>query len=139
MEAINRAVNIATDSCTDYNTSWENLVSVATELKGMTVGYHKSYWGDERDQGIAPLTTKTVEYSISSVGVEDTDIIKALIKSFKEEMGVELFKAKITRPTETYINHKGEIKTHRGSETLTIEASDDPRILDRDVRSQIKR
>lgn len=133
MEAINQAVHIATSSCTDYNTSFDNLVAVATELKGMTVGYHKSYWGDDRDQGIAPLIIKTVEYRLSSAGVEDIDIIEALVKSFKEEVGVELFKAKITRPTETYLNHKGEIKTHRGSETLTIEASDDPRILDRDM------
>jgi len=133
MEAIDRAVITATQSCTDYNTSFDNLVAVATELKGMTVGYHKSYWGDDRDHGIAPLITKTVEYRISSAGVDDTDIIKALVKSFKEEMGVELFKAKITRPTETYINRKGEITTSRGDDTLTIEASDDPRIFDRDM------
>ena len=134
MEAINRAVNTATRSCTDYNTSFDNLVAVATELKGMTVGYHKSYWGDERDQGIAPLITKTVEYRISSSGVEDTDIIKALVKSFKEEMGVELFKAQINRSTETYLR-KGEIKTSRGDDTLTIEASDDARILELDCLS----
>ena len=138
MEAINRAVNTATQSCTDYTSSFDNLVAVATELKGMTVGYHKSYWGDERDQGIAPLITKTVEYRISSSGVEDSDIIKALVKSFKEEMGVELFKAQITRSTETYLR-KGEIKTSRGDDTLTIEASDDARILERDCLSQIKR
>ena len=133
MEAIDRAVITATQSCTDYNTSFDNLVAVATELKGMTVGYHKSYWGDDRDHGIAPLITKTVEYRITSAGVDDIDIIKALVKSFKEEIGVELFKAKISRPTETYINRKGEIKTHRGSSILTIEASDDPRIFDRDM------
>jgi hypothetical protein len=138
MEAINRAVKIANHSCTDYNSSFDNLVAVATELKGMTIGYHKSYWGDDRDHGIAPLITKTVEYRISSAGVEDTDIIKALVKSFKEEMGVELFKAKITRPTETYINRKGEITTSRGDDTLTIEASDDPRILELEVLSQLK-
>lgn len=133
MEAINKAVHIATHSCTDYNTSFDNLVAVATELKGMTIGYHKSYWGDDRDQGIAPLITKTVEYRLSSAGVEDIAIIEALVKSFKEMMGVELFKAKVIRPTETYINRKGEIKTHRGSDTLIIEASDDPRLLDRDM------
>ncbi len=133
MEAINQAVQIATHSCTDYNSSFDNLVAVATELKGMTVGYHKSYWGDDRDQGIAPLIVKTVEYRISSAGVDDIDIIKALVKSFKEEVGVELFKAKISRPTDTYINRKGEIKTSRGDSTLIIEASDDPRILDRDM------
>jgi len=139
MEAINRAINIATQSCTDPNSSFDNLVAVATELKAMTTDYHKSYWGDERDQGIAPLLIKTVEYRLSSVGVDDTDIIKALVKSFKEEMGLELFKAEITRPTKTYLSRKGEIKTIRGSETLTIEASDDPRIYSRDVLSQIKR
>ena len=138
MEAINRAVHIATSSCTDYNTSFDNLVAVATELRGMTVGYHKSYWGDDRDHGIAPLILKTVEYRLSSAGVDDTDIIKALVKSFKEEMGIELFKAKITRSTETYINRKGEIKTHRGDDTLTIEASDDPRLLELEVLSQLK-
>ena len=130
MEAIDRAVMTATQSCTDYNSSFDNLVSVATELKGMTIGYHQSYWGDDRDHGIAPLITKTVEYRITSAGVDDIDIIKALVKSFKEEFGVQLFKAKITRPTETYINRKGEIKTSRGDSTLTIEASDDQRLLE---------
>ena len=139
MEAISRAVNIATSCCTDYNSSFDNLVAVATELHSMTIGYHKSYWGDDRDQGIAPLILKTVEYRLSSVGVDDTDIINALVKSFKEDMGLELFKASITRPTQTYLTRKGEIKTHRGSQTLTIEASDDPRIYEREVLSQIKR
>lgn len=140
MEAINRAVKLATQSCTDYTTNnrYDDMVAVSADLKSMVIGYHPSFWGDDRDQGIAPLITKTVEYQLHSIGVEASDIIKALVKSFKDEIGVQLFKATISRPTETHLNRKGEIITHRGMETLTIEASDDPRLLELEVLSQLK-
>lgn len=134
MYSINQAVKEATNECTDFSTSFDNLISASVELKNLTCGYHKSYWGDERDQGIHPLTTKTLEYHLISVGVEDVDLIQALVKSFKETMGIELLNARIVRPQQTILMKDGKIKSTTGTTLLIIEASDDPRILEKDYK-----
>jgi len=134
MNLIMEAINTALDSVTDYNTSFDNLTSAAVELKSMTCGYHQTYWGDGRDHGIAPLTTKTYDFQLLTANVSDEDVLKALNESFSNMMGVELLAVSIEQTLSTKLI-RDKVKTFKSTPKLIIVASDDQRLLDRDCRA----
>jgi len=134
MDLIMTAFKEALDSVSDYTTSFDDLTVAASELKSMTCGFNQTYWGDGRDHGIAPLTTKTYEFQLITANVSDEDVLKALNKSFSNMMGVELLAVSIEQTLSTKLI-KDKVKTFKSTPKLIIVASDDRRLLDRDCRA----
>ena len=109
------------------------LPLVSLEVSSLSRHYHQSFWGDDRDQGIAPLLCVDVEYVINAADrLEHKEIIEVIAAAFENEMGVRLFKCSLESQLVTRLV-KGRVVTRQSHPTLKLRASQDLRILDIDA------
>lgn len=107
-------------------------------VKSLTRHFHESFWGDDRDDGIAPLHCVDLEFVINaSDRLEDKEIIEVLAKAFEDEMGVRLFKCSLGKEVITRLI-RGRVVTQEGRKEFKIRASQDPRLLDIDSKAMVK-
>jgi hypothetical protein len=109
------------------------LPLVSLEVNSLSRHYHQSFWGDNRDQGIAPLLCVDVEYVINAADrLEDKEIIEVIAAAFENAMGVRLFKCSLESEMTTSLV-KGRVITRQSSPKFKLRASQDPRLLDIDA------
>ncbi len=114
------------------------LPLVSVEVKSLTRHYHQSFWGDDRDHGIAPLYCVDIEFVINAADrLEHKEIIEVIAKAFEEAMGVRLFKCSLESQMTTSL-FRGEVKTRQSHPRFKIRASQDPRLLDMDTKEMVK-
>ena len=111
------------------------LPLITLTVKSQTRHFHESFWGDDRDQGIAPLLCVDIEFVINKADrLEDGEIIEVIAKAFEEAMGVRLFKCSLEYQMTTSL-FRGKVKTRQSHPRFKIRASQDPRLLDMDSKA----
>ena len=109
------------------------LPLVSLQVKSLSRHFHQSFWGDDRDQGIAPLYCFDVEYVINAADrLEHKEIIEVIAAAFEDTMGVRLFKCSLESEMTTSLV-KGRVITRQSHPRFKIRASQDPRLLDIDA------
>ncbi len=112
------------------------LPLVSVEVKSLTRHYHESFWGDDRDQGIAPLLCVDIEFVINKGDrVDNEDVVKVIAQAFEEQKGVRLFKCSIEHRMVTRLV-KGRVVTRPTHPEFKIRASQDVRLLDLDMKTK---
>ena len=114
------------------------LPLVSLQVKSATRHFHESFWGDDRDKGIAPLYCVDLEFVINAADrLEDGEIIEVFAKAFEDAMGVRLFKCSLEYQMTTSL-FRGEVKTRQSHPRFKIRASQDPRLMDMDTKEMVK-
>ena len=109
------------------------LPLVSVEMKSLTRHYHESFWGDERDHGVAPLLCMDLSGSVSAANSVDNDeIIKVIAQAFDDQMGVRLFKCSLEQKVITRLV-KGKVITQLKALEFKMTASQDYRLVDIDA------
>ena len=112
------------------------LPLVSLEVNSLSRHYHESFWGDDRDEGIAPLVCVDVEYVINAAdSLEDKEIIEVIAAAFENETGVRLFECSLESQMTTSLV-KGRVITRATHPRLKLRASQDARLLDIDAKAQ---
>lgn len=111
------------------------LPLVSVEVKSLTRHYHQSFWGDDRDEGIAPLLCVDIEFVINKADrVDNEDVVKVIAQAFEEQKGVRLLECSLEKRMTTRLV-KGRVIT-RPSHEFKIRASQDGRLLDLDLKTK---
>ena len=138
LETLNEAINRHEPfhlECPDVHEGYM-LPLITLDVKSQTRHYHESFWGDERDRGIAPLYCVDIEFVINAADrLEHKEIIEVIAKGFEDQMGVRLFKCSLEYQTTTSL-FRGKVKTRQSHPRFKITASQDPRLLDIDSKAQ---
>lgn len=112
------------------------LPLITLDVSSTSRHYHESFWGDERDRGIAPLYCVDIEFVINKADrLEDKEIIEVISKAFEDEMGVRLFECVLEYQMTTSLV-RGRVLTRQSHPRFKILASQDPRLLDMDSEAQ---
>ena len=110
------------------------LPLVSVEVQSLTRHYHESFWGDDRDHGIAPLLCVDIEFVINKGDrVDNEEVVKVIAQAFEEQKGVRLFNCSIEHRMVTRL-HKGKVITRKNHPEFKIRASQDVRLLDLDLK-----
>ena len=123
--------------CSDVHEGYV-LPLITLDVKSLSRHYHQSFWGDDRDQGIAPLLCVDIEFVINKADrLEDVEMIEVISKAFEEAMGVRLFKCSLEYQMTTSL-FRGKVKTRQSHPRFKIRASQDPRLLDMDNMKSLR-
>ena len=115
------------------------LPLVSLQVKSLNRHFHESFWGDDRDQGIAPLFCVDIEFVINKADrLEDKEVVEVIIKGFENVMGVRLFKCSLESQMTTSL-FRGKVQTRQSHPRLKIRASQDPRLLEMDAEVRMKK
>lgn len=111
------------------------LPLVSLEVNSLCRHYHQSFWGDDRDEGIAPLLCVDVEYVINAADrLEHKEIIEVIAAAFENTTGVRLFNCSFESFVTTSLV-KGRVITRTTHPKLKLRASQDTRLLDIDAKA----
>ena len=132
-ELIMSTINKALDGEQSFQFTCEDghiIPLVDLEIKSLHRIYHKSYWGDFRDEGVEPLLCVEIEFVINkATQVESEEVIEVIVKAFNEVQDVELFECSMEHKVQTrYVKCSNKVITQSQGLVFKVMASQDHRL-----------